>query len=676
MKSRKLSLLLAVIMMLSSLSVTAFAGIAEDTDVNPWTSYFANYVSGDKNSNITPKNIYDDVLGATVRQFKTDKFYSDNAAGIEPRQFLVGSNVTSYTDLGAVSYKDYDYLRISFNLFIGDTDDGLAFRMRRRNTADDAEFKQDIYFGIGGKDFGAGTVTNGYVYVNKALEARQWQNVVIELGSMKSDVKFYVNGVLSEENIMKRFENKTAIESVTALPEGTYGFGGSTNRCVMLPKSKVTNATNGDMPLDVRVGNLNMTATNVEYVPAASSFNRIVYEMADSTNMVIKVNNINRTIADAPHITGKKAIHHTFEGFQSASTPGNEDCYVGLKAQSVGMLGDVDYTKYDNLRIQFNIFLNDDSNGVYFRTRRTSDAVTWNDDNYIFNIGGAEFNGGTPGKGTAYTYSYKGLETGRWYNVVIEIGANSSNTDVVYYVDGNVVETTKSEAAQNGLSADAYGFGGASQSWATLAMLADKDDNLDLYLSDVKMVACLNKYDTLSVPKPSVGVAEGAYVGVKGNEIYVADSVTNDELVPVSATVINVVDNADPLTDWVVAYNDGTKIVKYFDVVKGKLFVGNSAVKLLEETNELKAVGDIYNFGNEDIDPCVLMAFYKINEKGQRVLIEALNVTESITYSEDGTIGKLNAIKAVPEYEYDLIKLLIWDNMGLSIKPMIRAARR
>ena len=130
------------------------------------------------------------------------------------------------------------------------------------------------------------------------------------------------------------------------------------------------------------------------------------------------------------------------------------------------------------------------------------------------------------------------------------------------------------------------------------------------------------------------------------------------------------------MTDWVVVYNDGSKIIKYYDVVKGKLFVGKSAIKLLEETNELNAVADIYNFGNEEINPCALMAIYKNNENGQRVLLETVNVTEYITYSEDGTIGKLDAIKAVPDYEYDLIKLLIWDDMGISIKPMTKAARR
>ena len=106
------------------------------------------------------------------------------------------------------------------------------------------------------------------------------------------------------------------------------------------------------------------------------------------------------------------------------------------------------------------------------------------------------------------------------------------------------------------------------------------------------------------------------------------------------------------------------------------MFVGKAAIKLLEETNELNAVANIYNFGNEEINPCVLMAIYKINEAGQRVLLETVNITESITYSQDGIIGKLDAIKAVPDYEYDLIKLLIWDDMGVSIKPMIKAARR
>ena len=213
-------------------------------------------------------------------------------------------------------------------MFIGDADDGMAFRMRRRNTSDNSELEEDMYIGIGGSNFTAGTVTNGYTFIDTSLEANQWHNVVIELGSAKSDVKFYVNNKLSEKTVMKKIVSRSATTDViTGFPADTYGFGGGANRCILIPKSRLTSEKNGVNALDLRLHSLTMTATNTEYTPdeTATKLNRIVYEMKADSSFVTKTNDIIRTPdAAAPHITGKTAVHHGFENFVGASSAGSE----------------------------------------------------------------------------------------------------------------------------------------------------------------------------------------------------------------------------------------------------------------------------------------------------------------------------------------------------------------
>ena len=220
-------------------------------------------------------DITDETLKDTVKQFKTEAYYSGNTGGNEPRQYLVGDkNVApSYTDLGGITnWKDYGYLRISTNIYIGDSDDGLAFRIRRRNASDDTELAEDIYIGIGGSKFSSGTIQDGYRYIDNSLEVGKWHNVVIELGSNKTNVNFYIDNKLSINTQMKKIANKSSTTDViTGFPEGTYGFGGPSNRCVLIPKS-ANSTSNGDKPLDLRLHNFSMVATDDAYTPDTNAF--------------------------------------------------------------------------------------------------------------------------------------------------------------------------------------------------------------------------------------------------------------------------------------------------------------------------------------------------------------------------------------------------------------------
>ena len=663
---KMLCVLVAMTVVFTS-SVVAFAadGVADDAvivaNATAMTGhYFTNYVKKnadgviEQNSNISPHNIYDIVADGTVRKYSTNAYYSLGSKGSEPRFYLVDPKSTkdNPVSLGGLDYSEYKYLKIAFNAYIGDTDDGVAFRFQRFNSESNAvDTAQDYYIGIGGSSYTAGSVTNGYQVSDKSLVPGKWHSVVIILGSTESDIKFYVDNELSASTVMKLRTGGNTIGDVTSFPEGTYGFGGYSNSCVVIPKSK--NSTDSAInALDLRLQNFTMTATNTVYTPdtTAAPLNTVAYEMTKDSTMVTKTNKITKQEVAAPHITGKNAIHHYFKNFAAAATPGGETAYTTLTGSTGGILGNLDFSKYNNIKIRFNIYLNDSTNGVYFRARRlTNGTTTYRNDNYIFNIGGKDYARATAGSGTPYHYEYKGLETGKWYNVLMEIGANSSNTDVKYYVNGELVMDA---ADDQQMANDVYGFGGASTSWSVLAMKAGAGANLDFYLSDFMIIAANTIYNPENVVVPTAEGKDASVGFADGNVYALSEDVSIDTLEPVKGDYISFVELGGEKK--LVAYNDTSKEVRYYGIISdGKLHAGDMVYKITEEgTTSVSA--DILNLTGKETAAKIIIAYYN----GDDLVSAKIESVDAIAAETVRTYVSTSADE--PDAAYNKIKIYAW----------------
>ena len=237
MKLKHVSLLLALVMIVSSLSVTAFAAKAEDKPitVNTTRSNFDNASHATYGVNIEPNfEFSDDVIGKKVWQFKTENYYNGNSGGNEPRLYLIekiDSKNPYLASLGGLDWKNYDFLRISFDIYIGDSDDGIAFRMRRMKT-DGTENVADLYIGVGGEKYTTGktatsatTTKYGYEYIYTSLQVKKYYNVVMNnyrasntsiypsyegaevVGEVNIDISEIIIDYIQEKKVIKTVEN-------------------------------------------------------------------------------------------------------------------------------------------------------------------------------------------------------------------------------------------------------------------------------------------------------------------------------------------------------------------------------------------------------------------------------------------------------------------------------------
>ncbi len=299
MKSFKiLSLILALTLVFASMTTVAFAATTETTivaDINALNAY--QYRIGSATTQEPKTIVSGDYNGNDSLQFSVDSYDYGNTAGTENAiQFFTGGSAKQ--SLGGLTWTDYDSLKIETAIYIGDTDDGLGFRFRRYADKTTNEYTEslngsqtlDFYVAVGGEDYNPGTVVYGYRYVAKALKAKDWNTVVIELGSTTNDVKITVNDVV-QDVIMKQFNNKNATDvTVTGLSEGSYGFCGSRNRTVLVPKSS------SESKLDVRLANFKMYAVSeVEEVVEVTggSLNHLGDEKERTTGYVKYINTTN-----------------------------------------------------------------------------------------------------------------------------------------------------------------------------------------------------------------------------------------------------------------------------------------------------------------------------------------------------------------------------------------------
>lgn len=170
-------------------------------------------------------------------------------------------------------------------------------------------------------------------------------------------------------------------------------------------------------------------------------------------------------------------------------------------------LGNVKWENYKKLRIEFNIKIDNDTDGISFRTQRCDREGNLVDSTkyYVFSVGGENFASIRP-QNSGYTYytqrnktlgdSY--ISVNEWHNVVIEIGANGKNKDVKFYIDGadksgiiNVVLNNKaiSTTPKAQIHDGTIGFGGGSANKCVLIPNGKQSSAFGVSLSGLKMTA-------------------------------------------------------------------------------------------------------------------------------------------------------------------------------------------
>ena len=243
-----------------------------------------------------------------------------------------------------------------------------------------------------------------------------------------------------------------------------------------------------------------------------------------------------------------------------------------------------DYWKnYKKLRLEFNIKIANDTDGISFRTQRFTAATTVSGDSnayYIFSVGGKDMI--TPLTSSANGYTYRtansknsAISKGEWHNVVIEIGANGVNKEVKFFIDnadvsnnilvlkGNTNSNAETEIVEEPMKIqdDSIGFGAQWAKGCVLIPNGKKDSTFGVELSGLKMTATNTDY----VPR-----TEGIYA----SELKSAKNIETGKI-DTSAIVYNLTDETKNVK-LIIAYYDSEKNLA--DVKTEVISVANTLV--------------------------------------------------------------------------------------------------
>lgn len=280
----------------------------------------------------------------------------------------------------------------------------------------------------------------------------------------------------------------------------------------------------------------------------------------------------------------------------SANFANGEDSYrlAGKEAGYRFITGTTQYLKlgnipfaswknYKKLRLEFNIKIANDTDGISFRTQRFTDAkVVSGDSNayYIFSVGGKSMITPLSSSENGYTYrtassKNSAISKGEWHNVVIEIGANGVNKEVKFFIDnadvsnnilvlkGNTNNNTATEIASEPMKIqdESIGFGGLWANGCVLIPNGKKDSPFGVELSGLKMTATNTDY----VPRTE-GIYASELKSAKNSETGKIDT---------SAIVYNLTDETKNVK-LIIAYYDSEKNLA--DVKTEVICVANTLV--------------------------------------------------------------------------------------------------
>lgn len=676
-KSRKLSILLALALVLTSFSFTAMAdtAVAEDLPIISAAKNLKDITNAqtglpDEYKIVTDKECVDDTTGRTVVKYSTTKYGapsgSFNTPGKEPRSRLdtLFSSKADFTN----NKEKYEYTRIKFDIYIKNAADGLGFRMQRYSTTDNT-LGNECYIGVGGSDFEAGGSATAE-YINTDLKVGKWNNVIIELGtnSTNKDVNFHVNG------------KSTACE--TKLPDNTYGFGGNQNRCILIPKS------NKDVSFEIRLDNFSIVLTN----------NVLDFNIHNSDYFTTEVFSDRDKSTCTEESAWDFSTDYNKKAFSVKSTNGTDPLPTGAGSEisfqlvpnsangTSTSLGNLNWANYKNLRIQFNAYLGYE-NIVLFRTVRSKDGGTTFDstsNNHVIGVGTPEAPNSTDGK-TANTsgatsgcnYRYREMTPNEWHNVVIELGANKDNQYVNIYIDGNKVTPDKT-VFTNGDEAE--GFGTVGKNRCVLAFSDTADSLLDVQISDITLKASDSMYNPAAAPSiDGVVRAQDSTAGLSyrvdtdSKAITYVDGRDADgmSLADFKSSNVDYFAPTDATNTKLIAYNAGSKRVAYYTLAEQEAPVLDGVQAEVGEDGRLYIEYDYANGGEEDISFKLHVAYYKNN---------------ALVYLRADTWCKMPVGLSAASYDlsmpksvdYDKIKVFLWGSTGgenpVTIVPVLKAA--
>ena len=715
LSKRNICIFMAFIIMIMSIQTVSFASdtVAAEADlvlINNISSLpFANFKSTETTALgllTYEKTFYDEILDEEVIRFSSqelaDGYSLYNTAGREARICILSTG-TNFTET-LYNQNKHKYMNLEFKILPENTTDGLAFRINRYNIQEDNTLALDTatayYFAVGAENFSESVVANsnvttGYSYTYKGLKKDEWHNVTIQLGADNNTntIKFFVDGnqvVLNEKvhvyntETKKEVKTKSTPSNVYTFPEGTSGFGSrSENYSVIVPKGTKGTSTVKN-PFGIRISDFIMKATNSEYSYHEEEIlpPKKVFELSADKELIRgEQNGITHETISSPHFAeeyNEKAFHiKSGESGYAVGTGGYTSGNYSQAGKAPGYyliqnanetIGNVDYSKYKYLRVSFNIFINNETNGVYFRADRVKDGTVINDHNYIFGIGGSSFKTASTNS-TIHSHIYKNLSLGRWHNVVIELGANAGNGTINYYVDGENVEFTYGKldgVADTSFAdiTDLYGFGGTSQNRCILVPKANYGENLDLYLNDFVMLATNDKY-SLKNNLTDIEISDTNDKGIKleNGIVYSYKNISDGDCSSLfetsGADYVGAIENGK----YILLYNEQSKTFKYYDVVSVTdadipytegLHADNITVST--NGNETIVKADAYNLTDDYSKNAKLVVTYFKDDILVECFIKDISFDDKLFYINEKIARKTQS--------YDTLKAFIWSDLS------------
>ena len=571
---------------------------------------------------LTVEKVYDTALNDTVKSYSRDSFPATTSVGNEPRHFLIPKN-SSNVALGGIDYKTagYNYVRLETDVYIGNATDGIALRINRYE-ADDTLPKYDYYIGIGGSSFTAGTVTTGESHICKDLQVGVWQRVVIEIGvSTNREVKFFIDNVLKKKEDLKA---------------NTYGIAGaSENRCAFVLKGQK------NLPFEVKLHDFSVKASASALAYEQTS--ETVYALANNATLTRASNNsITVETVQAPDINsakfGKDVIHFSSDAYATGVSnwagAGQLPIY-SMVSTTNAKLGNVDYSQYNYLRAKFNVYINDNHSGVILRLSRYNSDNTISTRDYMFGIGGSEFVNISYNATSAEPYTYKGLTTGKWHTVVVELGVQSGDDTMNIYVDGvaEAFEDVDPDKISFGDENSGTGYCGRSANRCGIIPKSYQNQILDMYLSDVLLTVENSAYDPANAGFPNFDGSFNEYTEYLGE-------------------------------GKAIAYNKKYATFKYneeMDDPSSSDYVTINSADYSGDTTNVNI--DFVNSDGDKNAATVVVAYYKETESTPKlVMAKFINVnTENLFTNLSNNIDKPNA-------EFDYVKVFAID--GTNVKPL------
>lgn len=710
---RKTSLFVALLVLLSLTYPVSFAQASAAADVILVSDIanlrFSNFSTKNNTTEAgmltVEKEYHDNILDKNVVRYSSSAYAEGNSMyntiSREARLYVLGTSGSNTFTETLYNQNDHKYLRLQYKLYLENATDGLAFRINRYNVGGEGALTLDTttgyYFAVGGSNFTDSVVANsnlttGYSYTYKGLNTENWHDVIIELGTdtQNNTIKFFIDGSQVNVTEIKHTYNSTTAKvektttspatNVYTFPANTSGFGSrGENYSVLVPKG-VKGTTDAPNPFGIRISDCKIVTTNSEVdTTVYDALPKVVYTLDNQKTLTRSAeNDLTTEYVQAPHFSNefsKNVLHIQSgeKGYGNGSTytasnyteASNAPIFstVSKANETIGNI--MNYDSYKYFRTSFNIYINNEVNGIYIKGDRLADGAVTNAHNFIFCIGGSKFNT-LSSKATRHVHTNKGLSVGRWHNVVIELGSNAGNTTINYYIGGKLSDFTyaKFNGAEDKTfvtETSLYGWGGASTNRCGIVPKSNYGEELDMYLSDFVMTATNEKYETPVEIK--IVSSKTTSVKVKDNTVYsygaIADGECSSLFETVGADYVGALENGK----LIMLYNGETGSMRYYDVVtltdadipyETGLHIDNLEAVSADNYAEIKGVA--YNLTDDYAKKVKLVVTYIKDGILTECYTKDIPVDGKLVYLDEKITRKVSS--------YDSMRAFVWSDLN------------